>query len=59
MENLDINALKANLDSINSAFAASLVAKQNEDAYKVTRHPTHLTNMLKWEAFRDVNKFDK
>ena len=26
---------------------------------KVTRHPTHLTNMLKWEAFRDVNKFDK
>ena len=26
---------------------------------KVTRHPTHLTNMLKWEAFRDVNKFDE
>ena len=26
---------------------------------KVTRHPTHLTNMLKWEAFRDVNKYDE
>ena len=37
MENLDINALKANLDSINSAFAASLVAKQNEDAYRIAR----------------------
>ena len=37
METLDLNSLKSNLDSINSAFAASLVAKQNEDAYRIAR----------------------
>jgi hypothetical protein len=37
METLDLNSLKANLDSINSAFAASLVAKQNEDAHRIAR----------------------
>ena len=37
MENLDFNALKVNLDSINSAFAASQIAKQNEEAYRIAR----------------------
>ena len=37
METLDFNSLRANLDSINSAFAASQIAKQNEDAYRIAR----------------------
>jgi hypothetical protein len=26
---------------------------------KVTRHPTHLTNLYAYQVFRDVNKYDK
>ena len=37
METLDLNSLKANLDSINSAFAASQIARQNEEAYRIAR----------------------
>ena len=37
MENLDFNALKVNLDSINSAFTTSQIAKQNEEAYRIAR----------------------
>ena len=37
MGTLDFNSLRANLDSINSAFAASQIAKQNEDAYRIAR----------------------
>ena len=35
MENLEFNALKVTLHSINSAFAASQNAKQNEEAYRL------------------------
>ena len=37
METLDLNSIKANLDSINSAFAASQIARQNEEAYRIAR----------------------
>ena len=37
METLDLNSLKANLDSINSAFVVSQIAKQNEEAYRIAR----------------------
>ena len=37
METLDLNSLKANLDSINSAFAASQIARQNEEVYRIAR----------------------